>query len=262
MRLVPVVLLGLVIAAVTVSPSLPAGWPITAPERESNQAAVATDTLNLRAAPTLDAPIVAVLASGERVEVVGDAQHGFSPVRYKGSNGWLAVEYLSFGDQAVQGGPAAVSAATVDDLDDTGLNQPALHAEEPSAPPERWIRIDRSDATVTLYEGETAIAVFAGRIGRDRSADGFYSTAVGTYHVYSMNKGLAPTPFAEDTYLSDWVGFDPLRHNGIHSPVRNVDGSVREWQNATTLGCVRLSAEDAVAVFAFAEIGMRVVVRE
>jgi lipoprotein-anchoring transpeptidase ErfK/SrfK len=77
-----------------------------------------------------------------------------------------------------------------------------------------------------------------------------------------MNKGLAPTPFADDTWLTDWVGFDPVRHNGIHSPVRNADGSIREWQNATTLGCVRLDAEAAVTVFEFASIGMRVEVHD
>ena len=115
---------------------------------------------------------------------------------------------------------------------------------------------------MTLYEGNVVIASFVGRIGRDPSADGFYATAVGTYHVYSMNKGLAPTPFAEDTYLTDWVGFDPVRKNGIHSPVRDADGNVKPWQNPTTLGCVRLEADDAVTVFEFASIGMRVEVHD
>lgn len=110
--------------------------------------------------------------------------------------------------------------------------------------------------------GDVTLEVFSGKIGRDASTDGFYATAIGTYWVYSMNKGLAPTPFAEDTWLTDWVGFDPARKNGIHSPVRESDGTVREWQNATTLGCVRLGEDDAVAVFEFAEIGMRVEVIE
>jgi hypothetical protein len=111
-------------------------------------------------------------------------------------------------------------------------------------------------------QGDTTVAVFPGRIGRDPTVDGFYSTAIGTFRVYAMNKGLAPTPFAEDTWLTDWVGFDPMRKNGIHSPVRSSDGTEREWQNDTTLGCVRLSSEDAVRVFEFAEIGMRVEVVE
>jgi hypothetical protein len=127
---------------------------------------------------------------------------------------------------------------------------------------ERWIRIDRSDTSVSLMQGADPVAVFPGRIGRDPTNDGFYSTAVGSFRVYAMNKELAPTPFAEDTWLTDWVGFDPERKNGIHSPVRSSDGTIREWQNDTTLGCVRLSARDAATVFEFAEIGMRVEVIE
>lgn len=127
---------------------------------------------------------------------------------------------------------------------------------------ERWIDVDRTTAMVTLYVGDSSLASFRGKIGRDPSADGFYSTAVGTYHVYSMQEGLSSTPFVDDVYLSDWVGFDPERKNGFHSPVREADGRERLTQNPTTMGCVRLNSNDAVALFDFAYVGMRVEIHD
>jgi hypothetical protein len=127
---------------------------------------------------------------------------------------------------------------------------------------ERWIDVDRRTAMVTLYVGESSLASFQGKIGRDPSADGFYSTAVGTYHVYSMLEGLSSTPFVDDVYLSDWVGFDPERKNGFHSPVREADGRERLTQNPATMGCVRLNSNNAVALFDFAYVGMRVEIHD
>ena len=127
---------------------------------------------------------------------------------------------------------------------------------------ERWIDVNRSTATITLYIGEQPQRSFQGKIGRDPSVDGFYSTAVGTFHVYSMQQGLSGTPFVDDVYLSDWAGFDPVRKNGFHSPVREADGSERVTQNPTTMGCVRLTAGDAVSLFEFAAIGMRVEIHD
>ena len=127
---------------------------------------------------------------------------------------------------------------------------------------ERWIDVNRSTAMITLYIGDRPQSSFKGKIGRDPSVDGFYSTAVGTFHVYSMQQGLSGTPFVEDVYLSDWVGFDPVRKNGFHSPVREADGSERVTQNPTTMGCVRLTANDAASLFDFAGIGMRVEIHD
>lgn len=262
------------------------GWslPDTSEVPASQWATVATDVLNVREAPSVDAAIVDTFADGEVVQVTGEPESGFVPVAYGGGRAWMAKEYLSYDGSTptmtdnpvpVQG-VAAASIAEVPagiETDET----PALAPEEietheappaaevvadPVGPAERWIDIDRSSSTVRLYDGTDSIASFRGRIGRDPSPDSFYSTATGTFHVYSMNKGLAPTPFADDTWLTDWVGFDPDRKNGIHSPVRDANGVEREWQNPSTLGCVRLNAEAAVAVFDFAEIGMRVEVHD
>ncbi len=258
----------------------------------SRWATVATDTLNVREGPSTAAQVLDSLASGAEVEVIGGAEAGFVPVAYGGGQAWLAQEYLSFDGPTrsvsinplpVRDALAAVEpivaiepeAEQADPMVTEFESEQAKSAaepeaaapapavpEEPAEPTERWIDIDRSAATVTLYEGDVSIASFSGKIGRDPSPDGFYSTAIGTFHVYSLNKGLAPTPFAEDTFLTDWVGFDPERKNGIHSPVRDADGVEKAWQNPATLGCVRLNAAAAEAVFDFAEIGMLVEVHD
>ena len=240
---------------------------------------VTIDTVNLRTGPSTDHAIVTVLESAQEVSATGPARNGFVPVKVDGRTGWLAEEFLgdvvsssltASGPQVAVAGELPSSDQTVADTEpEAGNRQEAVDEEtSPDPPPtvapdaERWIRIDRSEATVSLMAGDTVLAQFNGRIGRDPTATGFYATAVGTFRVYSMHKELASTPFAENTWLTDWVGFDPVRKNGIHSPVRESDGSIRDSQNTTTLGCVRLDAEDAVRVFDFAFIGMRVEVVE
>jgi hypothetical protein len=149
-------------------------------------------------------------------------------------------------------------------------NQPVAFFPEQSAasaiaraqPGEHWIDVDRSTAQVTLYIGTDAQTVYSSKIGEDPSTDGFYATALGTFHVYSMIPNLAPTSFYDGGYLTDWVGFDPDRFNGFHSPVRDATGEPFPRQNDFTKGCVRLTEEDARAVFAFAELGMRIEVHE
>jgi hypothetical protein len=211
--------------------------------------------------------VVAVLREGETVTLTGIAKGEFLLVLGGATSGWAASQFLD--ESSAHRGSVVQAEELPGNVVDDGQESKAADIN-PMPPalvptdavsnrePERWIRIDRSDTTVSLMEGEDVVAVFAGRIGRDPDTDGFYSTAVGSFRVYAMHKGLAPTPFAEDTWLTDWVGFDPVRKNGIHSPVRNADGTIREWQNDTTLGCVRLSAGDAVRVYEFAELGMRV----
>ncbi len=264
--------------ALTLAP----GWDVPGfgDDAPTQWATVATDVLNVREEPNTGAAILDSYRHGESVEVIGEVEAGFVPIRYGDDRAWMAQEYLAFDGStlAVTSNPLLVAdvvaaemvsepvAAGEDEAADVG-DQGAVQepVEEPgvaATPGERWIDVNRSTAEVTLYDGTTPVATFTGRIGRDLAADGYYSTAIGTFHVYSMNKGLASTPFADDTYLTDWVGFDPDRKNGIHSPVRDEFGNEKSWQNPSTLGCVRLDAAAAVTVFEFAEIGMRVEVHD
>lgn len=132
----------------------------------------------------------------------------------------------------------------------------------PKEPGERWIEVDRTTATVTLLEGDVVIDEFPALIGKDPSVDGFYSTATGTFYVHMKNRELTETPFAEGVYLTDFVGFDPERSNGFHSPTRDADGNVVQTGGTETLGCVRLGEDDARQLFDFASIGMRVEIHD
>ena len=257
-----------------------------------------TDTVNLRSGPSLSAAVIDVLDPGTPVIVTGEASGGFLPVAIVGAAAWVAGDYLAPADAPAVAGPAgdslvraglveAVVAAEPESVADeaeipaeapgvlagetspaepVALEREAIQAAAVEAPAaesgERWIEVDRSTALVMLHEGEAVIATYQGKIGRDPSPDGFYSTAIGTYHVYMKNKELTETPFAERVYLTDFVGFDPERSNGFHSPVRDAAGDIVETQGATTLGCVRLEADAAEALFDFAFIGMRVEIHD
>ena len=189
-------------------------------------AVVTSDLLNIRAAASSTSAILGSLPLGQRVTIVGDPVHGFLPMAYGGDRAWVAAAHLALGGTIIGG--------------------------------ERWIDVDRDTATVTLREGSRVVATFRGTVGADRSRDGYYATAPGTFHVYSMTKELTGTSFAEGGYITDWVGFDPQRRNGFHSPIRDESGDERTVQAPTTKGCVRLTAEDAARLFAFSSIGMRV----
>jgi len=134
--------------------------------------------------------------------------------------------------------------------------------EEPGPTGEKWIEVDRSTALVTLHHGDTIVATYQGKIGRDPSPDGYYSTAVGTFHVFMKNRQLTETPFVEGVYLTDFVGFDSERSNGFHSPVRDAAGNVVETQGTVTMGCVRLDEQAAKDLYDFAFIGMRVEIHD
>lgn len=51
--------------------------------------------LNLRAAPSLGAAVLAVMPAGSRVAVTGAASGGFLPVRFGTTNGWASASYLA-----------------------------------------------------------------------------------------------------------------------------------------------------------------------
>jgi len=75
--------------------------------------------------------------------------------------------------------------------------------------------------------------------------------------VYSKAKGLNWTEYGQ-AFITDWVGFDPDRANGFHSYSRDGNGNVLPNGAAATGGCVATEPGAAAAIFAFAEMGMRV----
>jgi hypothetical protein len=260
----------ILVATCVVGGMIVGNWTIPGTHRTTTSGWVNADALNVRDAPSISATILDVLPLGTRVSLLGEAENGFLPVSHAGNRAWVAEAYVSRVQQVSDTTGSRLPVVRAAEPDDGGGDSVLVR---PTAPPvsaqvqelatgEHWIDVNRTTATVTLYIGTTAQAQYAARIGWDDSPDGFYATAIGTYHVFTMNPGLSSTPFVDDVYMTEFVGFDPVRHNGFHSPIRNADGSIRELQNPTTLGCVRLDEAGAAAVYAFASIGMRVEIHD
>ncbi|MGE5594940.1 MAG: L,D-transpeptidase [Hyphomicrobiales bacterium] len=121
----------------------------------------------------------------------------------------------------------------------------------------RWIDVNVTSLTVSLMDGTNAIQTISPiAVGREVDTGVWESTATGLFHVYSMNKALTyDAPY--DTYISDWVGFDPGLANGFHSFLKDEHGNVVDPSTGyVSNGCIR--TPDAEAVYAFAHIGMPV----
>jgi uncharacterized protein YraI len=197
---------------------------------------VDTDVLNVRAGAGTDSAVVNQIWQGGQMTVVGDAVSGFLPIQWDGGSGWVSGQYLRYD------GPPAASAS-------------GGGGDAPSG--DRWIDVNRTNQTVTLMEGNNAVASYWGAFGYDNTDHGFYATAIGTYYVYSKAKDLNWTEWGQ-AYITDWVGFDPERANGFHSYSRDANGNVLANGAAATGGCVATEPGAAAHIFAFAAMGMRV----
>lgn len=195
------------------------------PPTPPGRPATTTDTVNLRASPSTSATVLTVLSAGTRVTYTGSTQNGFRSVAYQSMTGWIYADYLSISPSGA----------------------------------EEWIDVNRTTRVVTLYRGTTKVATYAAEVSADASSHGFLATAVGTYHVYSMTEGLSYTPYG-NSYIRYWVGFDPNRENGFHSWEMDSSGRLLDEASRATSGCVSTPPTIARAIFAFADLGMRVVV--
>lgn len=247
---------------------------------------VTTDDVNLRTGPGIEHEVISVVPNGTEVASDYVITNGFTQVEFDGHRGWLSADYLVAPGRTVARAQAAEMPAQTTDTSAVSSDEPvepavpepeveptiaptyapvvaqSTEVESEPQPGERWIEVNRTTRTVTLHNGEIVVGQFDALIGKDPSTGGYYSTAVGTFYVHVKEKALVETPFAEGVFLTDFVGFDPDRSNGFHSPVRDADGNVVVTGGTTTLGCVRLSEADAIFLFDFATIGMRVEVHD
>lgn len=185
---------------------------------------VGADALNVRSAASQNADAIDLVSAGDAVTVIGYEVGGYIPISHWSGNAWVLASSLRYD------GPAGA---------------------------ERWVDIDRSSSMVTLFEGDSAVASYWAALGSDQSDDGFYATANGTFFVFAKERGLTWTDWGQ-VYISDWVAFDPYRHNGFHSYSKDENGYVLENGAAPTGGCVALDPAAASQLFDFARLGTRV----
>lgn len=195
---------------------------------------VSVEQANLRAEPGAWADIIGAAWQGEWVDIAGGpTDDGWYEVAAPSAQGWIDGALLAFDDQAAWQGYGGESVG------------------------ERWIDVDRGDGTVTLYEGEAPLRTWWAAMSADSSDDGFYATAIGTYHVYAMNEDLAWTDWGE-AWITSWVGFDPDRMNGFHSFLLDEHGVPVEGGDGPTGGCVALPPAAAGELYWFVQPGTRV----
>ena len=223
------------LAAIAVAIAVAVGVP--AGTRAEGGASVAAPQLNLRAEPGMWAPIIGQLWQGERLALqAGPTPDDWYHVQAGDQTGWAYGGLLAFdgaGDDPGQWSPGAADSA------------------------ERWVDVDRTTQTVTLYEGDVAVAASWAAMGSDPSDDGFFATAVGTYYVYEKYGGLSWTDWG-GAWVDDWVGFDPARLNGFHTYLMDMAGQVIPGGDGPTGGCVALAPTAADQLFAFVSVGTRV----
>jgi hypothetical protein len=223
------------LAAIVVAITVAVGAP-TVTQAEGG-ASVAAPQLNLRAEPGTWAPVVGQLWQGERLVLL----NGPTP------DDWYHVQA---GDQTgwAYGGLLAVDGA------DPVLSQGGLGVTHTT---ERWVDVNRTSQTVTLYEGDVAVAAYWAAMGSDPTDDGFFATAVGTHYVYEKYGGLSWTDWG-GAWVDDWVGFDPARLNGFHTYLMDIAGQVIPGGDNPTGGCVALAPTAADQLFAFVSVGTRI----
>ncbi|MEJ7838200.1 MAG: L,D-transpeptidase [Thermomicrobiales bacterium] len=201
------------------------------------------DLVNVRADAGTWADVWDSYPGGTWVAVVGSSVNGFAPIEYGNGIAWISEQNLSWNGTTSYDAVPAAAAGT------GGMTS--------SGGGERWIDINRTSGLVTLFVGDSVQATYWASLSRDQSADGFYTTALGTWYVTRKYEPLAFTKYA-NAYITHWVAFDESRDNGFHSYLKDQYGNILPNGSGFTGGCVALNPEGAEAVFNFAYVGMRV----
>ena len=139
--------------------------------------------------------------------------------------------------------------------------EPAPKTSTGEAPPTTgsWIDVDVARFRVRLMDGTRVIETIEPvAVGEQVDTGVYESTQTGLFHVYVKTQALTyDAPY--NTYISDWVGFDPDKANGFHSFLKDASGKVvNPGTGRISNGCIRTSASERI--FAFAQIGMAVYV--
>ena len=131
----------------------------------------------------------------------------------------------------------------------TNYRSPDIIARAPSSG--RWIAINRTKRTLTLYSGRTVIRKYPIAIGKDS-----YRTPQGKFYVYLKRKnpywtgGRHAKPVAggspENPLGLRWIGLSPGKGNlyGIHG-----NNSPYSIGRAVSKGCIRMINTDVLSLY-------------
>jgi len=106
--------------------------------------ATVTASLNLRTGPGTDYQVVLVLPYGASVEVMGDPQGGFYPLRYNGTKGWASGQWLNVGG----GNPAPSQPAPAPAGEDDIVSIIYAAADRYGQPREDMLRVARCESNL------------------------------------------------------------------------------------------------------------------
>jgi hypothetical protein len=181
--------------------------------------------------------------------------------------GVLLVPFLAAcgggsGSEADSGTGAGLAIATVTAVPTAAVTPTAVAnaPETPDTPTSgRWIDVDLTKLEVQLMDGRTVVRTIGPvAVGEEIDTGAYESTRTGLFHVYVKTADLTYDPPYE-TYISDWVGFDPELANGFHSFLKDAQGNVVDPSTGrVSNGCIR--SGEATVIYDFAEIGMPVLV--
>lgn len=82
------------------TPSNPGSGSTPVGDSVVGSATVTAYALNVRSGPSTGYSIVSTVVSGQSIEIMGDAQSGFYPMRANGVTGWVSGDYISMGGAA------------------------------------------------------------------------------------------------------------------------------------------------------------------
>ncbi len=194
---------------------------------------VATDQLNVRAAPFTSAPIIDVLAEGASIVVVdtvsGEAVLGDSTWYLLDTGGYVYAAYVSEGGGFGGGGGSG----------------------------ERWIDVDLSAQTATAYLGDEPVytaLVTTGVNGQTPVGDWYIFSRVYSETMDSSTVGIPSDGpggwYLENVYFTQYFapGGFALHYN--YWADRSVFGN-----RPSSAGCVGLEYEDAAFFWDFADYG-------
>lgn len=200
---------------------------------------VATDVLNIRSEPRVDAPVVAQAIWGETLDVWwGPSDSGYYEVQYGDVHGYAMGVYLGLPGGVGGSGPG-------------GSPHGGWQGN-------RWIDVDRSSGLVTLYEGGEATYTVWGAMGWDQSESGFYATSNGSFTVFAREEDLTWTDWGR-SYVTHYIAFDSYRANGFHSYSLDKNGYLLDGGgNGPTGGCIAIAPWAIERIWDFATVGTRV----